>query len=397
MDQRAVAIAIPFFVILIGMEMWVAWRRRKQVYRLGDTLTDLSCGVGQQALTVLIQGGLFWLYSQVSTHFALVSFEVSDPLGWFVSFLGVEIGYYWWHRLSHEVNLLWATHIVHHQSEDYNLAVALRQALFTGITQLPFYVPVALLGVPLPVFALTVAITTLYQFWIHTQLIDRLGPFEAVLNTPAHHRVHHAINPQYLDKNYGATLIVWDRLFGTFRPQTIPPVYGITEPFRSFNPIWANLHYFRDLYRLSRSAPTIREKVAVWFKPPAWRPTGIAAKPLVDVTPETFQKYESPAIRTGLWAYLITQLALLTAATFGLLLAQQQLDMVQQVALVTLMLWTTGCVAGLQEKKRWAVPTDLARLGVIVGLAWVWLPMHWAIAATGLCLEAVYILMKYTK
>ncbi|NUN15262.1 MAG: sterol desaturase family protein [Myxococcales bacterium] len=386
MDQRAVAIAIPFFIVLIGIEIWVAWKRRLPVYRLSDTLTDLSCGIGQQALTVLIQGGLFWLYSFVSTRFGLVSFEVSDPISWIVSFLGVEIGYYWWHRLSHEVNLLWATHIVHHQSEDYNLAVALRQALFTGITQLPFYVPVALLGIPLPVFALTVAATTLYQFWIHTQLIDRLGPLEAVLNTPSHHRVHHAINPQYLDKNYGATLIIWDRLFGTFRPQKEPPVYGITEPFRSFNPIWANLHYFRDLWRLCRSAQTVGEKVAVWFKPPAWRPAGIPIKPLADVTLDSFQKYESPPIHTGLWAYLMAQLGVLTTATFGLLLAQNELNGYQQIALVTVMLWTTGTVSGLQEKKRWALRAEWLRLVAITGFAAAWLPGMGVILTTALCL-----------
>src|SRR4051812_7775689 len=160
---------------------------------------------------------------------------------WLVAIAGVDFLYYWWHRLSHRVNLLWAAHVVHHQSEDYNLAVALRQSVTTSATLFPFYALLAFAGVPPLQLAVSTSLSTLYQFWIHTELVPRVPWLERLLNSPSAHRVHHAINVRYLDKNHAATLMVWDRLFGTFEPETEAPVYGLTRPLASFNPVWSQL------------------------------------------------------------------------------------------------------------------------------------------------------------
>ena len=196
-----IALAIPFFFLLIGLELHLARRRGLRLYRVSDALTDIHCGVTSQ-IGVLFYGALqLAIYAGVYDTLRLLDYP-SAWLTWTVAFIGVDFAYYWWHRLSHEVNFLWAAHIVHHQSEDYNFAVALRQALLTSWTSLVFYLPLAVLGVPPLVFAATLAFSTLYQFWIHTQLFaPRRGVVDYVFNLPSHHRVHHAVNPQYLDKN----------------------------------------------------------------------------------------------------------------------------------------------------------------------------------------------------
>lgn len=206
-----IALAIPFFFLLIAIEWVVARRMGLQVYRFNDAITDLSCGITQQVtglfLRVLVLAPYVWLYAHGRTT-TLSDTAISTHV---LAFLGVDLGYYLWHRFTHETNLGWATHVVHHQSEDYNLAVALRQSVTSALTSWPFLLPLALLGVsPLVVFTHS-ALNTLYQFWIHTETIDRLGPIERVLNTPSHHRVHHAINARYVDRNYAGVLIVWDR------------------------------------------------------------------------------------------------------------------------------------------------------------------------------------------
>lgn len=365
--NQYIALAVPFFFVLIGIELVVARARGERVYRLADAVTDVSCGVTSQVMLLFYGALQLAIYAWLYDHARL--FTLSTASAWLVALLGVDFLYYWWHRASHEVNLLWAAHVVHHQSEDYNLAVALRQAVLTSWTALVFYLPLAVLGVPAPIYAASVALSTLYQFWIHTQLIGKIrGPLDYVLNLPAHHRVHHAVNPQYLDKNYGAVLIVWDRLFGTYEEEREPPVYGITQPLASFNPWWAQVHYFRDLARLSARTPRRLDKLQVWFRSPAWLPKGLAQSPKTASRP----KYDVPLTR-GLAAYVLVQEALIIGGATILLFYQEQLarSLVGAAALSVLV----GLLAlgALLEHKRWAWPLEAARLVatamLLVGLA----------------------------
>jgi sterol desaturase/sphingolipid hydroxylase (fatty acid hydroxylase superfamily) len=271
-----IALAVPLFFAGLGLEIWLARRRNVRVYRLNDAINDMSTGIAQQLALLFLQAPLLAVYARVYDH------RLAAPAttwSWLIAFVGVEFLYYWWHRLSHEVNLLWAAHVVHHQSEDYNLAVALRQAVLTTVTSLPFYLPLALVGVPPLIYAAMLSFSTLYQFWIHTQLIKKLPrPIEWLLNTPSHHRVHHASNPQYLDKNHGGILIVWDRLFGTYAEEVETPRYGLTVPLASFDPLWAQIHYFVETDRLARTTGRWWDRVLVWLRSPAWRPAS-ASKP----------------------------------------------------------------------------------------------------------------------
>lgn len=362
-----IALAIPFFFLLIGGELLWARARGVRVYRLNDALTDLSCGITSQVFVILHAAAQLAAYAWLYDNLRLVTFSSAWP-GWLIALLGVDFAYYWWHRASHEVNALWAAHIVHHQSEDYNLAVALRQAVLTSFTSFPFYAPLALLGVPLIPFATARAFSTLYQFWIHTQLIGKQrGWLDYVLNLPSHHRVHHAINPGYLDKNYGATLIVWDRWFGTYAQESEAPVYGTTKPLASFNPWWAQVHYWVELARASWRAPDLLDKLRVWWKPPSWHPRGLEQPAPRPVSPDTFVKYDVPLPRR-LTVYVLVHYALLLGGATALIFYAAQLATPLLWAGVAAVLLNVLAIGALLERKWWALPTEALRVVTTLAL-----------------------------
>lgn len=356
-----VALAVPFFFLLIGIELlWAKWKG-VTVYRFTDAITDLSCGITSQILLLLWATLQLAIYAAVYDHVRILTlsrYGVWVPI--VVAFVGVDFLYYWWHRLSHEVNFLWAAHVVHHQSEDYNLAVALRQAVLTSWTAIPFYLPLAVLGVPTTIYALVHAASTLYQFWIHTELVKRMrGPIDLVINLPSHHRVHHAINPEYLDKNYGATLIVWDRLFGTFAEEIASPVYGITKPLRSFNPLWAQVHYWIELADLSRLARGW-DKVRVWFASPAWRPRDV---PKAEGGALPRMKYDA-AVSSRLRWYVGIHYALTSIGTFAVMMWHAVIPALPLALAGASLLGGLVAFGGLFERRGWAVPLEISRLAV---------------------------------
>jgi alkylglycerol monooxygenase len=367
-----IALAIPAFFLFIGLELLLARGRGASVYRLADALADLGCGIGQRAVLVLGATAVLGLYALVYAKVRLVTFAAGSLWPWAIAVLGVELGYYWWHRLSHEVNLLWAVHAVHHQSEDYNLAVALRQAILSPLTVLPFYLPLAVLGVPVLQFAVVEALVTLYQFWIHTELVGRIGPLEALLNTPSHHRVHHAVNPQYLDKNYAGTFILWDRLFGSFAPERERCIYGVSHPLRSFNPSWAQLQPWVALFREVARAPSPGAALRFLCASPGWRPDWVGPTGElrgIPGTPETKYDVHPGRNRT---AYVFANFVLLIAGAFSLVMWGAELPLALRITAVGLVLLTLTTLGGLLEVQRWALPLEAARWAAVAGAgAWV--------------------------
>ncbi len=366
-DRNYIALAIPFFFLLIGVELLVARARRRSVYRLADAVGDLGCGVGQQVVVVFAGASLLAVYALVYDRWRVHTFAASSGTPWVLAFAGVDLIYYGWHRLSHEVNVLWAAHVVHHQSEDYNLAVALRQAVATSFTSLPFYLPLALLGVPPVVYATTSAFSTLYQFWIHTELVGKLGVLEAFLNTPSHHRVHHAVNPRYLDRNYGATLIVWDRLFGTFVEEREAPIYGTVKPLGSFNPVFAQVAYWPELWRKARALPRWRDRVRVWLARPDWPPDP-AHPPVVEPRPK-----HDVALSRGAQLYVALQFVPVVVATFLMLLHERDADRALLAAGAGFVLATLVALGGILDGRRWARPLEAARVAsvALALVAWI--------------------------
>ncbi len=356
MGPNLIALAIPLFFLGIGVELAVAAKQGRRLYRLGDAMADMGCGIAQQ-LTGLFIGtaALTLAYAWLYGH-RLVTLP-GAWLPWVAAVFGVEFAYYWWHRLSHGVNLLWAAHVVHHQSEDYNLAVALRQSVTTWATSLPFYLPLAWLGVPLFHFAVVLGLSTLYQFWIHTELVPSLGWLERWLNTPALHRVHHAINPGYLDKNHAATFSFLDRAFGTFRREEEPCVYGTTRPLQSYNPLWAQVETSVDLVRLARRAPTLTDAVKVFFASPAWRPGWMGEAPRRDFA----TKYDPPA-PPGLQRYALVNWVLLLGGVFAFLMWGGALPLASQLAVAALVVLSLATLPALVEGRPWARALEGVRL-----------------------------------
>jgi sterol desaturase/sphingolipid hydroxylase (fatty acid hydroxylase superfamily) len=387
-----IALAIPVFFLLIGVELLVQKLSNTRLYRLNDAVTNISCGVGQQVFFVFIKTavaiGYIWLYE----NYRIFELSSSDWWVWVICFLGVDMFYYWFHREAHEISLLWGAHIVHHQSEEYNLSVALRQGAFQTLTSWIFYLPLAVIGFDPVTFVVVNQFQTLYQFWIHTRAINRLpGWFEYVFNTPSHHRVHHGINPQYLDKNHGGTLIIWDRMFGTFEPEREEVVYGVTKPLSSWNPVWANFDYLADLFRLSFKCRNAGDVFRVFFKGPGWRPAylgGPQTPPQVD--PKRHPKYNTP-VSAGLSYYVLFQYVLLIVAASVFLFSNSKFGEYFEgwqanfwrVSLAGWIFLSIASLGGLLEKRSWAPWAEVVRVALI-GVAGVYLSWEssWQVALT---------------
>jgi sterol desaturase/sphingolipid hydroxylase (fatty acid hydroxylase superfamily) len=267
-----IALAVPFFLVAIIIELLVNWRKRKGYYRSNDAINSISAGMLDTTL-----GYFTKVLPMIGWGFALQNLSLFEmPLSWFdASLRGLALWalaaiawdflYYWFHRFSHEISILWAAHAVHHQSEDYNLSTALRQTSTGFLFGWVFYLPLFLIGFPLEIVLTVNAVNLLYQFWVHTQLIRSLGPLERVMMTPSHHRVHHAQNERYIDKNYGGMFIIWDRMFGTYEPESDeePVIFGVRKPLESWNPFWANLQVYDYLLFDARKAKRWQDKPAM--------------------------------------------------------------------------------------------------------------------------------------
>jgi sterol desaturase/sphingolipid hydroxylase (fatty acid hydroxylase superfamily) len=274
--SNLVLYSIPAFIVLIILE--AAWSRRTREeirgYENKDTFASLSMGV----INVIVAGAAKF----ISIPFFALCYEyrfvdvvaATGAWSWLILFVAEDFCYYWFHRSHHEVRALWAVHVNHHSSQHYNLSTALRQAVLTPVTGPIFWAPLAFVGFP-PVMILTAqAWSLLYQFWLHTESIKKLGPLEAILNTPSHHRVHHGANVEYLDKNHAGILIIWDKLFGTFEPERKRVEFGLTKNIETFNPLRIGFHEIAAIGRDVVGAPTLRAKLGYIFCPPGWSHDG---------------------------------------------------------------------------------------------------------------------------
>jgi sterol desaturase/sphingolipid hydroxylase (fatty acid hydroxylase superfamily) len=340
---QIIVLATPVFLLLIGIELLVGLKRGRNTYRLNDALNSIGLGIMSQLIGVFSKLFAIGIYTVVFTHLSLWQLPAQAAWVWLAGLLLYDLCYYCYHRLGHTVALFWAAHVVHHQSEEYNLSTALRQTSSGWIGGWLFYLPMALLGVPPLVFGTVALIDLLYQFWVHTRQVGKLGWFDRWFCAPSNHRVHHAVNDRYLDRNYGGILIVWDRLFGSYAVEddAEPCVYGTRGPLRSWNPVWANLHNYADMALDSWRAHRWSDKLRVWFKHPGWRPADVAArwpKPGFDI--RQVSPYNPPLARAAAWLALGLFLLLLGATT-AFLWNAHTLTLVQQIASAA------GVVAGL--------------------------------------------------
>ncbi len=265
-----IAFAVPGFIALMVIESVLTAGRKVRGYERKDTFASLAMGVGNVVVSLLAKAWAFALFV-LASRFSIAHIDFT---WWTIPVLIVseDFCYYWFHRAHHEVRLFWAAHVNHHSSTYYNLSTALRQSWTTPITGPIFWIPLALIGFDPVAILFAQSISLIYQFWIHTELIGRLGPLESVLNTPSHHRVHHGRNVRYLDRNYGGILIVWDRLFGTFEPEGEPVDYGLTKNIHTFDPVVIAFHEWAAMFRDAWRAETWRDSLSYVVQPPGWSP-----------------------------------------------------------------------------------------------------------------------------
>ncbi len=264
---KPIFIAIPLFALLIWAEAWFARRRDVDFYETKDAWTNILIGfvsVVFGALFGLFVGSIY-LYAYELAPF---KFPTDAWWAWAILFFVDDFAYYWFHRISHESRLFWNFHVVHHSSEQYNLSVAVRQSWFSGTLHWIFYAPIMLLGFAPWMFAVMHGFNLIYQFWIHTRFVRRMGFLEYILNTPSHHRVHHGVNERYLDRNYAGALIIWDRMFGTFVEETDEPRYGIVKPIASYNPLWINTHGWVEMWAAMKQRESIPGKIRCMLSSP---------------------------------------------------------------------------------------------------------------------------------
>ena len=357
---QVIVLAAPVFALLIGLEFAIGrWRARRGVgvdsYSLSDSINSIGLGILSQISNVLTQLLRIGIYTACWMTLALFPDQHfwTQWYGWLLALVFYDLCYYWLHRYGHECAVLWAAHVVHHQSQHYNLSTALRQPSSGALFGWIFYLPMAIVGVPPLVFVVVGLIDLLYQFWVHTEQVRTLGWFDRWFCAPSNHRVHHAVNDRYLDKNYGGILIVWDRLFGTFEPEdpNNPCVYGTRSPLQSWDPLWANAEVYWSLARDAWRACRWSDKLRVWLKPPDWRPADVAAldpKAPFDIA-AAVRRYDPPT-SLAVRAFAVLQFAALLIGALAFLWVSDVLPLAPAVvwlAALTAALWATGaCLQG---------------------------------------------------
>lgn len=363
--------AVPFFFLLIAIELVADKVRGTGYYRFNDAINSLNLGVMSrltEILKVLVPFTVyFWVYEQAS----LWQLAQNGIWVWVFAFVIYDLGYYWVHRLSHEMAIMWGSHVVHHSSEEYNLTTALRQTGTPAVFAWLIYLPLAVLGIPPEMMLAVAALNLIYQFWVHTRHIDKLPSwYEAVMVTPSHHRVHHALNKEYIDKNYGGVFILWDKWFGSFAAEQkdIKIVYGVSDQLNSWDPIWANVKVYKNLLIDAWHTRTLKDKFKTFFMPPGWRAEDVVQTlPRNYATSDGLQKFDV-RLSGKMKVYVLIQFALMVALVFALLLKVPTLSLELAVGLGLFAIFHSWGISALQENKPWIKWLEPLRLLSIAGV-----------------------------
>lgn len=355
-------VTLVFGAIAILAELVYARLTGRRLYTLGDTFTNLAAAAFEHVFTVLVAAPVYAMYV------AAYERRLAGPLPvWAALPLGLvlmDLGFYAWHRASHRVMMLWFGHAVHHSSEEFNFSVAARSSGWAKLTQRFFYLPLAFVGISVEIAIVADAITTLYALLLHNRFVPKLGVLEKLVVTPSHHRVHHARNPEYLDKNFAAMFIFWDHLFGTYQEEMTPPVYGLTHPLLTHNVGWARFHVLFEIVERLRRARGWKDRWLAPFRSPSWAPDG-ENRP----TALAPQHRLEPRVRGPARAYALVQHAVLFAGVVGFTFVAGGLDARVRLAVAVWLCVSLAVVGGLLDGRRWASRAEAARWLVAVVLA----------------------------
>lgn len=374
----ALLYAIPFFMLLMVLELSYGYFVKKQTYTVLDTVSSISSGFTNIIKDSLGIGLLIVSYPFLVDHIALLSIGDSWVV-WVVGFLFIDFAGYWNHRLSHKINIFWNQHVIHHSSEQFNLSCALRQSISNLIGYVPLLLlPAALLGVPEQVIAVLAPLHLFAQFWYHTRHIGKLGWLEYVIVTPSQHRVHHAINPEYIDKNLGQIFSFWDRIFGTFQDEldNVPPQYGVLKPAATWNPVHINFQHFWRLAKDAWQTKNFWDKIRIWFMPTGWRPDDVKEKYPIAIIEDVykFERYKTEASKL-FKGYIIFQMFASLALMLFLFYNFKEIGVTGALIYGGFIFIGIYGYTTLMDRKKSALPIEIAR-GVL-GVAYLIIQNSW--------------------
>jgi alkylglycerol monooxygenase len=394
--MNVILYAVPFFFLLIFIELLLEKNKGTDYYRVNDSINSLTAGVLSRMSGIVKQ--LLPLTIYVVAYEQLAMFQISSSWWmWVTAFVLYDFCYYWKHRFGHEMNILWAAHVVHHSSEEYNLTTALRQSGSSFFSWI-FYLPMAILGFD-PIMLITVgSLNLIYQFWVHTRHIPKLGWYEWVFVTPSNHRVHHAQNQIYIDRNYGGVFILWDRLFGSFQEEldSDKPIYGIRKALKSWNPLWANVHVYAQLGKDCWHANHWQDKLLIWFKRTGWRPADVEQNyPLSKVDLTQFRKFDVSLSLTNK-CYSLIQYSLLVFVGLLLMMNVSAFSLAEQILVVVFVLYGSISAGLILENNPLAINLEWIKYSLImVTLVVYTLPVwiEWTLGAS-ILISGLLLLFK---
>ena len=365
-----IALAIPVFLFLILCEYLFGIFTGNNTYRLNDTFASISLGMISRFPPMLNLGFQGAIFAYAASHLNLTFMPTESWVTWTIAFVLYDLTYYWMHRLHHEIKVFWATHVVHHQGEEFNLSTALRQTSSGFLWKWIFFIPMFVLGIPAEVFVTVGALNLLYQFWVHTEHVPKLGIFETVFVTPSNHRVHHAQNQEYIDANYGGVFILWDRIFGTFIEEKadLSPVYGTVKPLHSWNPLWANIEIFHQMIRDTIYTKSVKDKVRVWFSDTSWRPVDAEKRfPKKINNLNNFKKYD-PAISRNVKIYGLVQFFILNVIALVMFFTLDSQGYGETVLLGIVLVVSMTSVSMVFENVQGSSLIELVRAGLLLAI-----------------------------
>jgi len=384
--------AVPFFLLFIALEIFWGWKKGNNTYRINDSVNSLSLGLLSTVTEFIFLNIGLLVFSRIEQDYAITKLDVESGVAWVTGILIYDFFYYWFHRISHERQILWGSHVVHHQSEDYNLSTALRQTSTGFLATWVFFIPCFLMGMPVYMYVSIASAHLIYQFWIHSQHIPKLGAFEWIFMTPSSHRVHHAQNPQYIDKNHGGLLVIWDRMFGTFieEDENEKIHYGLRTPLLSWSPLWANFHVFYNMFLDAWRAESKLDKVKMIWSRTGWRPEDVARKyPVQKTDLDNFVKY-SPSLEKAPRVAIVLQYLLLTVFHLWSVSQYGTLSYGVMLGLSIFQIYTVIALGAVMDGKAYALKVEVTRLLVLSsGIGYLYLSGQ--VGVTWIMLSAAYL------
>ncbi|HLG39922.1 MAG TPA: sterol desaturase family protein [Chitinophagaceae bacterium] len=390
MKLNYLALAVPVFLLFIGLEYYYSKRKGKNFFQYAESVANINVGIAERLMDVFTIGLFFFVFDYVYKHFAILNIKV-NIITWILLFLATDLVWYWYHRLAHEMNALWAAHVVHHQSEDFNYTVSARITVFQAVVRCMFWSILPLIGFPALMVSSFLIVHGLYPFFIHTQALGKWGWFEKILVTPAHHSLHHASNPEYLDKNYGDVLIIWDKIFGTFvkEKKGVKIVFGLTKQLNSHSFLWQHFHFPLEMYLNFKKAKGIRAKWRVlWGKPddlnPAYR--AVLERKLLHVKPKI-----KPTLPLAIRQYVTAQTVFSCFLLFVTALFEHYLSGLQLFLLSAFIIVSLINSGALLDLRRWIFHLEYIRVVLVLTMIGVLYPNNWALCS----IVAILILITW--